>query len=64
MTYSVPVLLNSIGLARLFGVYGVACIMGLMFVYFKVPETKGIPLEIITELFAVGAKKVARNSNK
>lgn len=61
VTYSVPGLLSSIGLAGLFGIYGVACIIGLVFVYLKVPETKGIPMEIITELFAVGAKKVTGN---
>ncbi|CAB4278848.1 unnamed protein product [Prunus armeniaca] len=47
VTYSLPDLLDSIGLAGVFGIYAV------------VPETKGMPLEVITEFFAVGARQVA-----
>ncbi|KAJ0968862.1 hypothetical protein J5N97_021739 [Dioscorea zingiberensis] len=61
VTFSVPMLLGSIGFAGLFGINAVACIIALLFVYLKIPETKGIPLEIITELFAVATKKIERN---
>lgn len=56
VTYSLPVMLTSIGLAGVFGIYAVVCILAMVFVYLKVPETKGMPLEVITEFFAVGAK--------
>ncbi|KAD4982186.1 hypothetical protein R6Q59_001761 [Mikania micrantha] len=63
VTYSLPVLLTSIGLSGVFGVYAVVCIMAWVFVFLKVPETKGMPLEVITEFFAVGAKQIAAAKN-
>ncbi|KAG0459105.1 hypothetical protein HPP92_022233 [Vanilla planifolia] len=57
VTYTLPVMLNSIGLAGVFGTYAIICIVAFVFVYLKVPETKGMPLEVITEFFAVGAKQ-------
>ncbi|RWW57978.1 hypothetical protein BHE74_00035199 [Ensete ventricosum] len=59
VTYTLPVLLNMIGLAGVFGIYAVVCTLALVFVFLKVPETKGMPLEVITEFFAVGAKQAA-----
>ncbi|KAJ0011360.1 monosaccharide-sensing protein 2-like [Pistacia vera] len=59
VTYSLPVLLKSVGLAGVFGMYAVVCVISLVFVFLKVPETKGMPLEVITEFFAVGAKQAA-----
>ncbi|XLR35898.1 hypothetical protein HN51_045252 [Arachis hypogaea] len=32
------------------------CIISWVFVYVKVPKTKGMPLEVIIEFFAIGAK--------
>ncbi|OVA01457.1 Sugar/inositol transporter [Macleaya cordata] len=58
VTYSLPVMLNSIGLAGVFGIYAVVCLFSWIFVFLKVPETKGMPLEVITEFFAVGSKQV------
>lgn len=57
VTYTLPVMLNAIGLAGVFGIYAVVCILALLFVFMKVPETKGMPLEVITEFFSVGAKQ-------
>ncbi|KAM7256895.1 hypothetical protein ACFE04_012636 [Oxalis oulophora] len=57
VTYTLPVLLNSVGLAGVFGMYAVVCCISLVFVYLKVPETKGMPLEVIIEFFSVGAKQ-------
>ncbi|XP_066377333.1 monosaccharide-sensing protein 2-like [Miscanthus floridulus] len=57
VTYTLPVMLNAIGLAGVFGIYAVVCILALIFVFIKVPETKGMPLEVITEFFSVGAKQ-------
>ena len=58
VTYTLPVMLTSIGLAGVFGIYAVVCVISWFFVYAKVPETKGMPLEVITEFFAVGARPV------
>ncbi|KAK2977161.1 hypothetical protein RJ640_027774 [Escallonia rubra] len=59
VTYSLPVMLTSIGLAGVFGIYAVVCTLSWFFVFMKVPETKGMPLEVISEFFAVGAKQAA-----
>lgn len=39
------------------------CTIAWFFVYLKVPETKGMPLEVITQFFAVGAKQGADVTN-
>ncbi|KAK1400301.1 Monosaccharide-sensing protein 2 [Heracleum sosnowskyi] len=57
VTYTLPVMLTSIGLAGVFGIYAVVCVISWIFVYAKVPETKGMPLEVITEFFAIGARQ-------
>ncbi|KAL9241507.1 hypothetical protein vseg_015614 [Gypsophila vaccaria] len=57
VTYSLPALLSSIGLAGVFGIYAIVCIISWFFVYLKVPETKGMPLEVISEFFNVGARQ-------
>ncbi|XP_058785576.1 monosaccharide-sensing protein 2 [Vicia villosa] len=57
VTYSLPVMLSSLGLSGVFGVYAVVCCISWVFVYLKVPETKGMPLEVISEFFSVGTKK-------
>lgn len=57
VTYSLPVMLTSIGLAGVFGIYAIVCAIAFVFVYLYVPETKGMPLEVISEFFAVGAKQ-------
>ncbi|KAK1296773.1 Monosaccharide-sensing protein 2 [Acorus calamus] len=59
VTYTLPVMLESIGLAGVFGIYAAVCVIALVFVFLKVPETKGMPLEVITEFFSVGAKQVS-----
>lgn len=64
VTYSLPVMLNSIGLGGVFGLYAVVCFIAWVFVFLKVPETKGMPLEVIIEFFSVGAKQAeAANHN-
>ncbi|XP_073127901.1 monosaccharide-sensing protein 2 [Henckelia pumila] len=61
VTYTLPLLLNSIGLTSVFAMYAVVCAVAWFFVFFHVPETKGMPLEVITEFFAVGAKQNGKN---
>lgn len=63
VTYTLPVMLNSVGLAGVFGIYGVVCVISWIFVFLKVPETKGMPLEVITEFFALGARQAAANDS-
>ncbi|PIA46626.1 hypothetical protein AQUCO_01500280v1 [Aquilegia coerulea] len=60
VTYTLPVMLNSIGLAGVFGIYAVVCLISWVFIFAKVPETKGMPLEVIIEFFSVGAKQAAK----
>ncbi|CAA0823214.1 Monosaccharide-sensing protein 2 [Striga hermonthica] len=57
VTYSLPMMLSSIGISGAFSIYAFASLVSWAFVYWKVPETKGMPLEVITEFFAMGAKK-------
>ncbi|KAL6982589.1 Monosaccharide-sensing protein 2 [Sarracenia purpurea var. burkii] len=64
VTYTLPVLLTSIGLEGIFGIYAVVCVISWIFVYLKVPETKGMPLEVITEFFAVGARQADAAKNE
>ncbi|KAL0366510.1 UNVERIFIED_CONTAM: Monosaccharide-sensing protein 2 [Sesamum radiatum] len=64
VTYTLPVMLSSIGLAGVFGIYAVVCVISWIFIFLRVPETKGMPLEVITEFFAVGAKQAAAAKHK
>lgn len=63
MTYTLPVMLTSIGLTGIFAIYLVVCVISWVFVFLKVPETKGMPLEVIAEFFSVGARQVAAAKN-
>lgn len=56
VTLAFPYLLQLIGLTGVFSLFVGGCIITLIFVYLKVPETKGMPLEVIIEFFAIGAK--------
>jgi len=58
------VLLKSIGLAGVFGMYAIVCCISWVFVFIKVPETKGMPLEVITEFFSVGARQAEAAKNE
>ncbi|KAJ0085345.1 hypothetical protein Patl1_09355 [Pistacia atlantica] len=64
VTYTLPVLLSSIGLAGIFGIYATVCVISFVFIFLKVPETKGMPLEVITEFFAVGARQADAAKNE
>ena len=63
VTYTLPVMLNSVGLIGVFGMYAVVCTIAWVFVFLKVPETKGMPLEVIIEFFSVGAKQTEAANN-
>uniref|UniRef100_A0A0C9S8L9 TSA: Wollemia nobilis Ref_Wollemi_Transcript_10877_2666 transcribed RNA sequence n=1 Tax=Wollemia nobilis TaxID=56998 RepID=A0A0C9S8L9_9CONI len=53
VTLSFPVLKNVVGDPAVFGFFGVMCLVSWIFTFFKVPETKGLPLEVIAEFFAL-----------
>ncbi|KAG8092404.1 hypothetical protein GUJ93_ZPchr0012g21022 [Zizania palustris] len=55
ITYIFPLMLEVIGPAGTFGIFAIACIISLIFIFKKVPETMGIPIELITDLFHIGA---------
>ncbi|GAB4853009.1 trans-aconitate methyltransferase 2 [Ancistrocladus abbreviatus] len=63
VTYTLPVMLSAVGLAGVFGMYAVVCFISWVFVFLKVPETKGMPLEVITEFFSLGARQQALKNN-
>uniref|UniRef100_A0A0D9VN42 Major facilitator superfamily (MFS) profile domain-containing protein n=1 Tax=Leersia perrieri TaxID=77586 RepID=A0A0D9VN42_9ORYZ len=56
VTYTLPIMLSSLGLAGVFAIYAAVCCVALVFVALRVPETKGLPLEVIIDFFNVGAK--------
>lgn len=56
VTSSFPFLLQILGLSGVIGLYVIGCIAAWIFVYLKVPETKGMPLEVIIDFFAIGAR--------
>jgi len=47
LTYTFPMLNAHLGSARTFWLYGAICVAGFVFVFFKLPETKGKTLEQI-----------------
>lgn len=56
VTLTFPYFLQLLGLSGVFSLFVGGCIVSWIFVYLKVPETKGMPLEVIIEFFALGAK--------
>lgn len=57
VTYSFPLVNQALGLQGVFGLFTIVSIVAWIFVFLKVPETKGLPLEIISEFFAVAPPK-------
>ncbi|KAJ7552598.1 hypothetical protein O6H91_06G061300 [Diphasiastrum complanatum] len=55
VTYAFPVLLLVVGIRGVFGIFAVVSLLSWLFVFLKVPETKGMPLEVISEFFAMSA---------
>ena len=47
LTYTFPLLNNSFGASGTFWLYGIICISGFVFIFKKLPETKGKSLEEI-----------------
>lgn len=53
VTYSFPLINQQLGLQGVFGLFAIVSVVAWVFVFLKVPETKGLPLEIISEFFAI-----------
>ena len=54
LTYTFPLLNAGLGAAGSFLLYGLICFAGLIFIYRKVPETKGVTLEALEAQLAQG----------
>ncbi len=52
LTYTFPLLNNSLGPAMTFWIYAAVCVMGFLFVNFRLPETRGKTLEEIERHWA------------
>ena len=47
LTYTFPLLNNAFGASGTFWLYGVICVLGFLFIFKRLPETKGKSLEQI-----------------
>lgn len=47
VVFSFPVLVATLGLGGVFGIYALICVAGLVFTYLRIPETSGVSLEDI-----------------
>lgn len=63
VTYTLPMMLKTVGLAGVFGFYAIVSVIAWVFIFLKVPETKGMPLEVITEFFALGARQASEDKD-
>ena len=55
-------ILNALGMHMTFSIYGVVSLLVFLFAYFRIPETKGVPLEVIETNLKNGVK--SRNLGK
>lgn len=60
LTYSFPLLNAALGAAGSFLLYGGICLAGAVFIYARVPETKGITLEALEERLSSAGASVAK----
>ncbi len=47
VVFSFPVLVSTLGLGGVFGIYALVCVAGIAFTYLRIPETSGVSLEEI-----------------
>jgi MFS family permease len=57
VSYAFPIANAKVGLVGVFLFFAVMSAIAWVFVYLKVPETKGLPLEIICEFFAMSGNQ-------
>jgi len=60
ITYAFPILNQHFGLQGVFGFFAIVTFIAWIFVFQYVPETKGQPLEIICEIFALAARSAGK----
>ncbi|XP_024540278.1 monosaccharide-sensing protein 2 [Selaginella moellendorffii] len=63
VTYLFPILLVRLGLGGVFSLFALVCLVSWIFIFLKVPETKGLPLEVISEFFAMTDRLEAKKSS-
>jgi MFS transporter, SP family, xylose:H+ symportor len=56
LTYTFPILNESLGAAKTFWIYAAICVAGFLFIRFRLPETKGRTLEEIERLLSTAHK--------
>ncbi|XP_024361211.1 monosaccharide-sensing protein 2 isoform X2 [Physcomitrium patens] len=64
VTYSFPLVNQLLGLQGVFGFFAMLSVVAWIFAFLKVPETKGLPLEIISEFFAMVPSKREKDGHK
>lgn len=57
VSYAFPIANAKYGLVGVFGFFATMSFVAWIFVFLKVPETKGLPLEIICEFFAMAGQQ-------
>ncbi|KAJ7539906.1 hypothetical protein O6H91_11G114500 [Diphasiastrum complanatum] len=62
MTNLFPILLLELGIAGVFGIFAIMSLVSWVFVFLKVPETKGMPLEVISEFFAMSVTVTTKSA--
>eukprot|EP00245_Coleochaete_scutata_P015550 TRINITY_DN6981_c0_g1_i3.p1 TRINITY_DN6981_c0_g1~~TRINITY_DN6981_c0_g1_i3.p1 ORF type:complete len:173 (+),score=20.31 TRINITY_DN6981_c0_g1_i3:173-691(+) len=62
VSQSFPVMLSHVGLSGIFTTYLLMTCLTWCFVYIRVPETKGLPLEVIIDFFSLSAATARRKS--
>jgi SP family sugar porter-like MFS transporter len=56
LTYTFPLLNAALGAAGVFWTYAAICLAGLLFIFFRLPETRGKTLEEIETTLAAGRR--------
>lgn len=64
VTFSFPLVNQLLGLQGVFGFFAMLSVVAWIFAFLKVPETKGLPLEIISEFFAMVPSKREKDGHK
>lgn len=62
VTYTLPVMLSSIGLAGAFAIYAIVCVISWIFIFLRVPETKGMRWKLLSSSLPLGPnRRILRN---
>ena len=61
MTYTFPLLKDGLGIGNTFWAYAAICAAGLVFILFRLPETKGKTLEQIERELVAGRAKLGQS---